>query len=315
MHFDKLQKRNFFRWRVSRRDVLVGLLLLVLSCPAAAEEKPQKTPVQGQPFVANLHLPAGKGPFPGVLLVGGSGGGIGWQDYMGEILAEKGFASLALAYFGMEGLPESLELIPIEYFQKGLDYLAAHEAVDAKRIGVIGVSKGGEVALLLASYDPRVRAVVAFAPSAVVFQSIAKGFPRTSSWTYKGKPLSFVPYVQMQSGETLADMYRRSLDQKDEVAEAAIPVENINGPILLISGKADTLWPSTYLGEMVMERLRAHAFPHRNQHVAYEDAGHLISSIRSDATRRGGTQEGNARAQRDGQLQTIDFLQKHLASR
>lgn len=297
------------------RNLLVVLLLLLFSCSVAAEEKPGKIPVQGQPFAANLHLPAGKGPFPGVLLVGGSGGGIGWQDYMGEILAGKGFASLALAYFGMEGLPESLELIPVEYFQKGLDYLAAHEAVDAKRIGVIGVSKGGELALLLASHDRRVRAVVAFAPSAVVFQSIAKGFPRTSSWTYNGKPLPFVPYVQMQSGETLADMYRRSLDQKDEVAGAAIRVESINGPILLISGKADTLWPSTYLGEMVMERLRAHAFPHLNQHVAYEDAGHLISSIRSDATRRGGTEEGNAHAQRDGQLRTIDFLKKHLASR
>ena len=297
------------------KNALAFLLLLAFCFPVAAEEKLVKIPVQGQPFVANLYLPAGEGPFPGVLLVGGSGGGIGWQDEMGVLLAEKGFGALALAYFRMDGLPKDLENIPVEYFQGALGFLASHQAVDPERIGVVGVSKGGEIALLLSSYDRKIRAVVAFVPSAVVFQSIAEGFPHTSSWTYKGEPLPFVPYVPMRPGETLADMYRRSLEQEEAVKKATIAVERINGPILLISGKADTLWPSTYLCEMAMARLQAQGFKFPFEHVAYDEAGHLISSIRPDATRRGGTSEGNDHAQRDGQGRMLEFLKKHLVSR
>src|SRR5688572_18837771 len=41
-----------------------------------------------------------------------------------------------------------------------------------EQIGIAGVSKGGELALLLASEDPRIRAVLAFVPSSVVWQSL-----------------------------------------------------------------------------------------------------------------------------------------------
>lgn len=297
---------------------LVFSAILATSPVLIASDHPTAQPVavdSGQ-LVANLHSPAGEGPFPGVLLVGGSGGGIHWQDQMGELLAREGYVALALAYFGMKGLPTDLERIPLEYFDEAVDYLAGHKNTDVDRLGVVGVSKGGELALLLASRDSRLNAVIAFVPSSVVFQSIADDWPTTSSWSEKGQDIPFVPYLITENfrPDRLAIMYRESLDQA-QAEEAAIEVEKIQGPILLLSGKADSLWPSDYMSDQVVTRLRSHNFRHPYEHIAYDDAGHLISRITEETTRLGGTVEGNRAAQEDAQRRLIEFLAQHLESR
>jgi len=50
-----------------------------------------------------LFLPAGKGPYAAVLVLGGSEGGV--PQAKAEWLARHGYAALALAYFRYEGLP------------------------------------------------------------------------------------------------------------------------------------------------------------------------------------------------------------------
>lgn len=302
-----------------------ALALILGSASAVVAQTPSKTEVVGQPFVANLYLPACQGKCAVVLLVGGSGGGIDWQDYMGDILARHGFAAMALAYFGMPTLPKELDQIPLEYFQRVLAYVHSHPSLNPDRVGIAGNSKGAELALLLASYDPAIRAVVGFAPSSVVWQSLpssvawdrsADQLPRRSSWTFESQPLAFVPYAGAASGESLADMYRRSLNQQELVERAAIPVERINGPILLLSGNQDTTWPSSVMGDMVVKRLRERVFGFPNEHIAYADAGHMIGWKRTDipATRRGGTEQGNRVAQDDAERRMLEFLRQHLAS-
>ncbi len=59
---------------------------------------------------------------------------------------------------------------------------------------------------------------------------------------------------------------------------AAIPVERIEAPILLLSGDFDELWPSTLGGEQVIKRLRANDFPYKAEHIAYPGAGHMPGS-------------------------------------
>ena len=70
--------------------------------------------------------------------------------------------------------------------------------------------------------------------------------------------------------------YERALRDERAVAHASIAVENINGPVMLLSGVDDQLWPSTRLSEVAMERLRAHDHPFPYEHLRYEDAGHMI---------------------------------------
>src|SRR5262249_51928552 len=54
-----------------------------------------------------------------------------------------------------------------------LAWLAAQSSVDPDRIGVIGASRGAELALLLGTLYPRVRVVVAYMPSNVVARGAA----------------------------------------------------------------------------------------------------------------------------------------------
>lgn len=187
-----------------------------------------------------------------MLVLGGSEGGL--NESTAALLASRGYAALVLAYFGLEGLPQELIEIPLEPFARVLDWLAAQDAVDAARLALFGASKGAEAALLVASRRADVRAVIAHAPSDVVWQGISvdpMAAPR-SSWREGGEGLPFVPYVfteamfmGMQPGEPLAlePMYRFSLKAYEGEA-AHIPVERIGGAILLVSGGDDQLWPS-----------------------------------------------------------------------
>jgi dienelactone hydrolase len=54
---------------------------------------------------------------PGVILIGGSEGGLHEVD--AALLAAHGFSVLALAYFGMPGVPPTIVDIPLEYFATG----------------------------------------------------------------------------------------------------------------------------------------------------------------------------------------------------
>lgn len=60
-----------------------------------------------------------------------------------------GFVTLALAFFGVDDLPKRYDDrdVDIEYFEEAIDIAASREEVDSKRIGVFGLSKGGDLAL------------------------------------------------------------------------------------------------------------------------------------------------------------------------
>ncbi|MBE2224708.1 MAG: acyl-CoA thioesterase/BAAT N-terminal domain-containing protein, partial [Anaerolineae bacterium] len=98
-------------------------------------------------LVGYLFTPAAEGTYPALLILGGSGGGI--DSAKAAMLASHGYVTLALDYFGEPPLPVELSEIPLEYFKTAIDWLQAQENVDADKIGVVGTSRGGELALLL----------------------------------------------------------------------------------------------------------------------------------------------------------------------
>jgi dienelactone hydrolase len=157
-------------------------------------------PVTDDGLVGVLCTPAGAGPAPGVLLLGGSEGGLHERD--ARELAGHGFTVLALAYFGAPGLPPGLVDVPLEYFARGLDVLAGQPRA-GQRFAVVGGSRGGEAALLAGAHDERVGAVVSVVGSGVVTQGIDYRRGRlldilshpANSWTWRGGPLPYLPYV------------------------------------------------------------------------------------------------------------------------
>ena len=98
-------------------------------------------------------MPNGPGPHPAIVWLGGSEGGL--REGTAALLASHGYATLALAYFGVDPLPPELIEIPLEYCKEGIDWLKAQPSVDAQHIAVLGGSKGAELALLLAATPSR----------------------------------------------------------------------------------------------------------------------------------------------------------------
>ena len=227
-----------------------------------------------------------EGPHPAMLMLGGSGGGVlGTWGYPGG-MSSHGYAVLSLGYFGVEGLPPEHALIPLEYFKTALDWLSEHPAVDATRIGVLGMSRGGELALLLGATYPQIATVVAQVPSHVVWSGCC-GFNGPSGWSLGGEPIQQV--LGVVTPEAVArhangrepqfvHNFLALLDDEAAVARAVIPVERINGPVLLTSRRDDLVWPSTYMADQVVARLRQHGFRHGVTHLAYDNAGHVIAA-------------------------------------
>jgi len=286
-------------------------------------------------LVGAAYAPASAGKHAALLLVGGSEGGHSFDTYA-AVLASHGYVTLSLAYFGEATLPKELMDVPLEPIAAGLAWLAHRPDVDPNRIGMLGMSKGGELTLLSASMFPQIHAAVAIVPSSVVWNGISRSnYMPTSSWTYGGQPLPFVPYdttagmalgqqFALQQPVALEPLYTASLGNAQAVHAAAIAVEKIKGPVLLISGDADRMWPSTPMSNTVMARLQQAHHPYKDVQLHFAGAGHTLLSLYSptygyDALRFpgggfefGGTAEGDGKAA-EGALPAITaFLNSAL---
>jgi dienelactone hydrolase len=131
-----------------------------------------RSDVRDHGLVGTLYYPEGVDPLPGVLMLGGAEGGMHEDD--AALLAAHGYAALALAYYGMPGLPATAQDIPLEYFGHALAYIQRHPRVRADRLAVMGGSKGGEAALLVAATFPQVRAAISVVGSGLVTQGISQ---------------------------------------------------------------------------------------------------------------------------------------------
>ena len=241
-----------------------------------------------------------------IMFFGGSEGGIPYFSV--EPFTAKGYPSLKVGYFGTEHTPDHLEMIPLEYFEKAIRMFKALPEVKGKKIVVFGTSKGGEVALLLASRYKQIEGIIAKVPGSVVFQ----GDGPSSSWSYKDQPVPYVPHYKTSDNSKVVnnqwrELFELSLTQTDAVEKAVIKVEQINGPILILTGQEDKLWPSSQMGEMIIKRLKENNYPHWYKHVAYENAGH---GLNENYLFLGGTKEGNKKARIDSEKRIFAFLSR-----
>lgn len=125
--------------------------------------------------------------------------------------------------------------------------------------------------------------MIAFSPSSVVWQGIpANRFKIAqdvkSSWTFEGEGLPFLAYpAPIRKLDLmllrLRRMHEDALRDRSKATEAAIPGENIQGAILLISGERDRLWPATYMSEQIVARLNVMGFGNHCEHIAF-NSGH-----------------------------------------
>jgi dienelactone hydrolase len=285
----------------------------------------------------------GNGKRPALILLGGSEGGSFITRYAAQFAA-RGYAVLAVPYYSpprfaptgmlppeLPQLPAGFVDIPVERLERARAWLAQRPEVDATRIGVYGISKGAEFALLAASRMPWITAVVAVVPSDVVWEGWDNGAPKTgvySSFAVDGKPLPFVPYEGFQ--EEMAGFatgrevrIRRPHDAgraryAERVDAARIPVERIRAPVMVIGGGDDQVWDSGTMARNIAARRDAARLP--TVALIYPDAGHALSgtgwmpttSYNMGPMKIGGTPAANARAQAQAWEETLRFLATHL---
>jgi dienelactone hydrolase len=339
--------------RRAARDRLAPQQLLISAVadgasPASAEvtrlfvpDGLTRTEVTVHGLVGVLYRPVGDQPLPAVLMLGGAEGGL--HEDNAALLAAHGYVVLALAYYGMPGLPQTLTSIPVEYFGTALSYLTGRADVAAGRIAVHGGSKGGEAALLIGSIYPAVRAVVSIVGGGLVTQGISQDVETGSlleilrtpvpNWTYQGRELPYLPNVvtpRMEAGVAAGGPVSLGwaapdLSDAGKVAEAAIPVERIAGPVLLISGADDQTYGPAFQ-EAAAQRLASagHRYPFR--HIVHEGAGHLIAAAPYRPTTQsvfpgpgvpfqyGGTPAADAAARLATWHETLRFLRQALHS-
>lgn len=273
--------------------------------------------------MGNWYSPA-KESFPALLVLGGSEGGNEYGRNWGQYLTEEhGIAVLALSYHGVDGLPENLESIPLEYFIDAWDWMKKQEGVDSSALGIMGVSKGGELALLLSSGYINPSAVVAVVPSNIVWQGInfSNWWQKKSSWSYRGDDLPFQSYDLNRGFDKILNFYL-SGPENPESENVIIPVEKINAPILLFSGSRDLIWPSEKMCLKIVERLDVNEFNHSYHHVNFPDADHYFHHpenispaeewLNGVLSTSGGTIEGYRYANQGSFEKTIKFLRETL---
>lgn len=252
------------------------LILMLGICSAGAQAQEV---VSGVDFDAEYY-DSGNSDQYGLIVLTGSAGGK--ANDTSANLAALGYNVLALSYFDGEGasmVPKTLEMIPLEYLEAPRKWLASR----TKGVVLYGLSKGAEFALAASSYDDDYVAVVALAPSKVVWQGIPKDFSTVatapSSWSRDGEGLAFVPYMNNEEREKtgLSNRHQASLTNKIAADNATIKVENISIPMLLLSGGEDQSWPSTTMGNGICERAGDNC-----THISYPTGDHLLSKFSNE---------------------------------
>ena len=248
------------------KKLMVVMLTLCLACGADEVEQAGGT-------VSVLFLGKGENQ-PLIVGLGGSEGGNAWASLRSkairDMFVDQGYAFLAVGYFGAEGTPEKLDRVSIDKVHDTIEEALKDPKIADDRIAVIGGSKGAELALLLGSHYTDVSCVVSVVGSHAAFPALTFS-ASTSSWTYEGKEVPYVPANWASVPSIIKGNLRRAFEIMMEdtaaVDKALIQVEKINGPILCVSASKDEMWPSTEMSSKVMKRLDDFHFPYVHQHI------------------------------------------------
>jgi dienelactone hydrolase len=136
-----------------------------------------------------LTVPPGKGPFPAVIFLHGSGGSR--RNFVSEaswltgrnavgLTIDSPFVRPRPTLTGMPGIRQerNLQVQAIVDTRRAVDVLDSLPYVDKSRIGLLGFSAGAKTAAIAAGVDPRFKAVVLVSGGAPPIESFVDTAPR-----------------------------------------------------------------------------------------------------------------------------------------
>ncbi|MAA99802.1 MAG: thioesterase [Stappia sp.] len=223
------------------------------------------------PEFGTTYGPPGDGPFPAILILHGSEGGwSGWSHRNAVLLAAHGFLAFPFPYSqgGNAWNAGSISQVPLDRTVDALAALRAFPCV-GKKIGLYGVSRGAEHALLLTSL--MLRDEVEGVPDAIAVHSapdVICGAFDGRTWRDSGDP-GWLPWDPAERAWTWRGTSEALLPT------TPIEIERYEGPLFLSHGTRDRVW-SVDMTRRLAERLHRHQ---RTPEVHfYEDEDHVPRS-------------------------------------
>ncbi|XP_071941838.1 acyl-coenzyme A amino acid N-acyltransferase 1-like isoform X2 [Antedon mediterranea] len=215
-----------------------------------------------------IFKPPGKGPFPGVIDMYGTAGGL--KSTRAALLASCGFVTYSLPFFAYQDLVKLLMEVELEYFQEALLWFSSQEYVDSSRVGMLGTSTGAIISMVISTMMPdMVRAIACV--NAVHHHVL-------SPFLYKGEHLPFVSYDVNQfkiENNEIRVLNGISDQLNNATEETVIPIEKSKADFLFIAGEDDQILTTRDSAFKLAERLSKHGH-HKHEVVLYPGTGHLI---------------------------------------
>ncbi|CAD5115227.1 DgyrCDS4220 [Dimorphilus gyrociliatus] len=259
-----------------------------------------------------LFMPKGKGPFKGIVDLFGTGGGL--FEHRGALFSSRGFAVLCLGYFDYRDIPPNID-IPLDYFEEGVKFLESQEKVEKGGVGVIGLSLGAEIALMMVNYIPLVKAACIINGTAFL----------TFERKYKGRLVA----------EKTTDMdYDRIVNTEEGMVfkgvsqhytpESVLPLnQTADCRIMVIAGEDDCNTDSVLSGHIVRDQIKKLNY-NNFEMLSYPNTGHLIEPPHSPLCKvcyhkyvgtnliYGGSTYEHAMAQIDSWRKMKNFFKKYV---
>lgn len=250
------------------------------------------------------------------------GGSEGSPDFAkARRLAEAGYDTYALFFFGMPNQQPMLSQVPLESFEEVINQVAATN--DGGPLTVIGTSKGAEYAANAATrYSDDIDNLILIAPSAYSFPGLGQE-QNASSWTWQGKDVEMISFQGAGFGPTATmfaqlmlafpvayePVYTAAVAGTENPEAARIPIEDFDGKILAIAGGSDRMWASAEYAELIA------AHQPDTELSIHPEAGHIFGAppkLRAGqmVIDSGGSQAANEKALEDANQDLSRVLQE-----
>ncbi|HVT26972.1 MAG TPA: alpha/beta hydrolase [Lacipirellulaceae bacterium] len=230
-------------------------------------------------LAADVYMPHGSGPYPGMLVVHGGAWTVGSRDELAPIaraFAERGYTAVAISYRLAPQYKFPAQIYDCEAAVRWMRTHARELKIDPNRIGGFGYSAGGHLVALLGTIhdnDLREGGVAASAPSARL-ECVLAG----------GAPCDF--RVMPADSQQLAYWLGGSRAEKPDAYRNASPATYIRAgdpPMFFFHGESDLLVPISSPTRMV-SLLKSAGVP--AEMYAVKDAGHIQTIYNRKAVER-----------------------------
>ena len=186
---------------------------------------------------------------------------------------------------------------PLERVETAIHWLKNH---GIRKIGIVGASTTGTLALTAASYFADITLTIGMTPSDFIWQGFMQGkkdgckewpIEGESLFSYQGEPLPYMPFVYQhpQYWQCIAAETKRTGDMVNSwklfddsekahpITEAEfIKVENIKGKLLLIGAEDDVLWDTAKYIRRMEKRLAERPHTCEVETAVYPYATHFV---------------------------------------